>query len=223
MSTENNDNNQTQPNGNEALAALDSKVTNELSALKQGMQQLLQAQQSQAKPQRKQEETSIPDPIVDPKGYGEYLTRQIETRVESKISTQQTRNSQLASLVNSYPELQDQGNELTRKSVEIFSQMSDEEKSSANAYKSAVAMAASELGVLPVSKRKQTNDDDGNFSITNSTSSSSRNRNSNKNKEEDLDPMTVAFAQAIGKDTNDPEYIKRLKQANKRTKWNRYE
>lgn len=182
---------------------------------------IISQQQSKAQTS-KQDKEEKPDPIVDPDGYENYILQKAEAKIAASVNQNNQRQTQLATLVQQFPELQDGTSELTKKAVDYYNKLTNEEKMSPNAYKFAVQDAAMELGVVPMSKRK-TNDYDESSdyvgSSSNSNSSNSSSRKSNRNKEEEIDPMTLEFARALGRPVNDPEYIKRLKETSKRKNW----
>lgn len=206
-----------------------SGVLNEIQALKQSLLGLNEAIKQKSTPAPLQNNTQEePDPIIDPKGYREYIKRELSQEVESKLdqrlTVQNQRQAQLAALVQDYPELQNNNSDLTKKAIELFSSLSDVEKNSPTAYKFAVQSAAAELGVLTMNKRKTTEEND-NFTINNSNNSGGKGGNSNRNNDKDakIQEETLQFAQLLGLDTNNPEYIKRLKAASKRKNWSKFE
>ena len=110
---------------------------------------------------------------------------------------------------------------LVAAAVEIYNALSPEDKTSPTAYRLAVKEAASDLGVLPVRKRKQSDDD----SYLASSSSSPEGKPSSRRsaKEDEIDTKTIAFAKMVGLNTDDPKVVENLKQRSKRQNWSRYE
>lgn len=141
-----------------------------------------------------------------------------EYRQDQEI--QRRTQSTLAALVNDYPELNDQSSELTRKAVEYYNSLPESEKSSPSAYKLAVKDAASDLGLLPIKKRSQS-DMDAFTASSASGYASAQSRNSGK--KEDVDPRTIAFAKLVGLNTDDPATMEGLKSKAKRKNWDKYE
>lgn len=122
----------------------------------------------------------------------------------------------LNQLVGEYPELADQQHDLTKRAVEIYQELSEEERVSPNSYKLSVREAAAEFGVLPASKRaRPTNSDDFTFS------GGSGGRNPPPGGKAKISDRTLAFAQAMGMNTNDPKYIERLEKSAQRKDWTR--
>lgn len=203
-------------------AEFSRKQENVLGELNQ-IKQMLQAQKQETQ-QRHQmiAEDDIPDPVLEPKKYKDYIKQEVLKETSSVVNTNNQRQSQLAALVQNYPELQDGSSELTKKAVDMYNKLSESEKMSPNAYKYAVQDAASELGVLAMSKRKQTQNDDGEDSYTmDSSNYQSNKRPSKQAKSDKLDDATLAFAEAIGRPVNDPKYIESLKKYNTRKNWNK--
>lgn len=177
--------------------------------------------QSKAPVQQQQNQKAKPDPVIDPEGYEQYIMERATAQIDSKISSQNQRQQQLSTLVQQFPELQDGNSELTKKAVDYYNKLSPEEKMSPNAYKYAVQDAALDIGVVPMSKRKQFSEEDESFT---GSSSNNTKRPSQKNKsqaDDKLDPATLAFAQAIGKDINDPKYLESLKKSASRKNWSK--
>lgn len=213
------------PNVDETLKNLKSEFFRKQENVSRELEQIKAMLGNLAQPQRQQaaESTETPDPVLDPKGYKEYLKKEVLQETSQIVNQNNQRQSQLASLVQSYPELQDSNSELTKKAVENYSRLSNEEKMSPRAYQFAVQDAAAELGVLAMSKRQNNKQNDGDDSFTgNSGSYSSNKPNQKQSRNNDkIDDATLAFAQAIGKDINDPKYIESLKKHTKRGNWNR--
>jgi hypothetical protein len=199
-------------------------VGKELEQIKNMLGGLTQQQQAANQRHKVVDDADIPDPILNPKAYKDYLKNEIMQETSQALNQNNQRQGQLSALVQNYPELQDANAELTKKAVENYSRLSNEEKMSPNAYRFAVQDAAAELGVLAMSKRSNNkNDDDGDSFTTNSGSYNSNKPSSKQNRNsEKIDEATLAFAQAIGKDTSDPKYIESLKKIKaERKNWNR--
>lgn len=213
------------PNVDETLKNLKSEFSRKQENVSRELEQIKAMLGNLAQPQRQQaaESTETPDPVLDPKGYKEYLKKEVLQETSQIVNQNNQRQSQLASLVQSYPELQDSNSELTKKAVENYSRLSNEEKMSPRAYQFAVQDAAAELGVLAMSKRQNNKQNDGDDSFTANSGSYSSNKPSQKQSRNNdkIDDATLAFAQAIGKDINDPKYIESLKKHTKRGNWNR--
>lgn len=143
--------------------------------------------------------------------------------VESKIAQQ--RDKVLGDIRNLYPESIDPTSDLHKKAAEIYDSYSPSDKANPISLKSAVLEAATELGVLPVSKRKKEedfNDDDESFTV--SSSRSRRASKETKDKKSKLSDQTLRFAELMGLDTSDEKVVKKIEdRASSRKRWNRYE
>jgi hypothetical protein len=122
-------------------------------------------------------------------------------------------NTTLANLQNEYPELSDSSSELTKKAVEIYNSLPDDERNSSMAYKLAVQSAAVDLGVKPRSKRPVDDEPMGNPSYSGGRGGR---RQSNK-----LDPATEELAQMFGLDTSKADVKDSLIQRAQRD-WSKY-
>jgi hypothetical protein len=201
------------------MARKHDNTNKELESIKNMLGSIAQSVQPK---QQKQVESEEPDPILDPKGYKEYLKREVMQETNNLMQNNNQRQGQLAALVQSYPELQDANSELAKRAVDVYSRLSQEEKMSPNAYKFAVQDAASELGVLSMSKRQQKQNESQDEDFTMNSGSYSGNKKPSKGQKADkLDDATLAFAEAIGKDINDPKYIESLKKYANRKNWNK--
>lgn len=161
----------------------------------------------------------------DPKTAAKRIKDQTRNEIMAEYKQDQERQRQtqntLASLVSDYPELNDQSHELTRKAVEYYNALPESDKSSPSAYKLAVKDAASDLGILPVKRRPNTDTDS--FSASSSSGYQVAQGKRGAQKEGDLDPRTIAFAQLVGLDTSNQKTMESLKAKAQRKSWNRFE
>jgi hypothetical protein len=200
-------------------AEFDRKTTNLNDKLSQINAQLQQLSQLSAPAQSRQPENR-PDAVLDPEGYERYMEAKLESKMNSKIESQQRQQAELGSLVSMYPELQDNDSDLTREALQAYNSMSPSDKANPLAYRTAIQSAALNLGLLPKHKRQQKSQVQ-NESDDIGASSQPVSRQQSK-KQGKLDPATLAFAQALGRDTSDPEYLKRLEKHSQREVWGRY-
>lgn len=164
-----------------------------------------------------------PDPILDAEGYERYIEQKLENKMNEKIGAQQRQQAEIATLVNMFPELSDATSDFSKAAIQAYNNLSPQEKAIPGAYKLAVQGAALEMGLLPKNKRQSNNkqqnevDDIGNMS-------NGRNNNQSQQSKQGkvkLDDATIAFAQMLGKDVNDPKYVERLQKAASRTRWSK--
>lgn len=222
MAEENNSgqSNSNQPKTDPEINNLKAEFNRKMANLEDSNKQLLEAikgltPKAPTAPQKK-----VSDLIFDDT---EAAVEEIETRVTKKVaqvldereSRTARQNQVFAALYNDYPELANQDHELTKKTVEIYNSLSEEDRKTPLAYKMAAREAATELGVKPKSKREAANDD---YSFGGSSSGQPR-RTGSSSKEEDAD--IAAVAEAFGLNMNDPKKKERVL-SRKRSNWTSY-
>jgi hypothetical protein len=165
---------------------------------------------------QKPAEPSMSDLLYsDPEKYAQLIQERAEQRAVERISRQQDKiakvNGVIGQLAAEYPELSDSNHALTKKAVEIYNSLPEEEKQTSLAYKMAVREAAEELSVKPKSKRPV--DDEPSFGSSGSRSG----RRSQK-----LDSGTEQLARIFGIDTSDEKVKSRLL-AKQNRNWTKFE
>lgn len=160
----------------------------------------------------------------DPKAAAAKIKEATKAEIIAEVNRNQelqARTSQtLQALVSDYPELNDPNNELTKKAVEIYNALPADERVSPSSYRLAVKEAASDLGVVPVKRRKSQEDDS--FTMSPSSSAYATKQGTSKSRKGDVDPRTIAFAQLVGLDVNNEQVMENLKAKSKRN-WSKYE
>ncbi len=163
---------------------------------------------------------TAPSVFDDEEGFANSIVEKATSAITRSISQQQEdqakTNAVIQAIYREYPETADETGPLMVRAKEIYAAMSVEERASAASMRASVAEAAAEQGIKPKSKRATSDDS---FSV----GASGQGRREQRGREADLDPATIAFAKAMGKDVTDPKYIEKLKAAAKRTRWNKYE
>lgn len=156
----------------------------------------------------------------DPARYAQIVADRASAQAEARSSQREaaSRKTQgiLGQLQAEFPELASADHELTRKAVEIYNALPDDEKASSMSYKLAVQSAAVELGVKPRSKRPASDQED----LGSSGYSSSGNRSQRKSTK--LDPATEELARMFGIDTSKAEVKDRLIKSSGRN-WTKYQ
>lgn len=151
------------------------------------------------------------------------IKQEAKAEVMQEINAQNSRiakqNDTLSQLVAEFPELSDGNHDLTKKAVEIYANMSSEDKTSPLAYKAAVREAASDLSIMPKSKRKYEDDD---YSISGGGSSSVRSERPRSDRG-GIDKATEEFARLVGVDIDDPKVKERIKSKHNRRTYNKWE
>lgn len=228
MSTEDNGEQQPKPDisaellsKTDALAAENKKLSEQLAGLVNTLNGAL------APKQTANEEPDDLDTLFykDPKAYARKVqdnaNRSAEAMINSRLNAQAATQQSIAQLTSDYPELADSSSDLTKKAVEVYNSLSAQEKALPSAYKLAVRDAASDLGILPKSKRKSGAQDD--FAFGGGGSQSSSGRGEGRGGSSKLDNATLAFAEAMGMDIKDKKVIENLGKRAQRKSWNRYE
>jgi hypothetical protein len=219
----------------ESYAAEMNRKTDRLSQENQRLQQQLeqlvgmmqQQQQQRVAPPAESEKDLSDLAFTNP---GEYAKRvaalarqEASTIVTQSLNQQNQSNAILNQLVNDYPELADQGSELTQKAVNIYKALSEQDRSSPIAYKAAVREAAAELGLLPKTRRSKDSSEPSIKSNASSSNEGSSRSSSSSKKADKLDDRTIAFAKAVGLNVQDPKTIERLQKRAQRKNWNKFE
>lgn len=196
-----------------------SNTEAQIAELKKANEAMLAQLQRITTPQPKREvaEDNLEDILYrDPKKYTEIVQQQAEDRIMGKLraeqAAQQRQSSTLSKLVDEYPELSHNDHELTKKAVEFYNQLSDDDKVSPTAYRLAVKEAAMELGIKPRSKRSE----EDSYSFGGSSGGSTT-----RKKRETLDSATTDFAKIMGLNVDDPKVKERILERSKRD-WKRY-
>ncbi len=153
---------------------------------------------------------------ADPERYARIVEERAEARAMDKMNRQQEKmgkvNNTINALAQEFPELSDGNHQLTKRAVEIYSSLSDEERNSSMSYKMAVREAADELSIKPKSKRPV--DDEPSFGSSGSRGASRRAAK--------LDGSTEEFASILGLDTSDSKVRERLL-AKQNRNWSQYQ
>lgn len=208
-------------------AEMNRKLDNMKNEMASVNQQLLQQIQNLSQPRQTSQsnEDDFDDLFLDnpreaARRIKEEAAAEIRADIEKQQQVQQRQQSVLGELVQKFPELNDNGSELTQKAVEIYNSLSAEDQKDPKSYKLAVTEAAVELGVQPMSRRKKTkkSSDDDSFSV-----SSGSNPSTPKTRDGDVDARTIEFARMVGMDVENEKIIQNLKKRAKRTKWSTYQ
>lgn len=211
---------------------MDRKMGNQSDQLKQLLeanktlaQQVQQlAEYSKPKPKPIAEENKALEDLIyeNPAKAIEIMEQRVEARVAEKEKKKDAIQAENQVVVNKiildYPEINDAANPLTKRAADIVQTYPEHRRNDATVWRTSVLEAAAEQGVKPMSKR----DNDDSFSV--SGGSSSEGKSKKRKKDDDIDPRTLAFAEAIGRDVTDPKYIEKLEKIIKdRKSWTKYE
>lgn len=142
-----------------------------------------------------------------------------DERLDKKLQDKDRQANVMGGLFNDFPELRNMQDPLTVKALEIYNNLPAHDKTTPSAYRLAVLEAAAEIGVSPMAKRTKNENDDWTSDGGNTPPPTRRGK---KNSDE-LSPESLAFAAAVGMDTDDPKIMERLKKSAKRQNWTKYQ
>ena len=171
---------------------------------------MLQQLASMVAPQKSEPQSDDIEDLVysDPKEYARRIKEEAKSEVlrevEASRQTEAQKTQVLSNLISTYPELSDSNSEMTKKATAIYESLSEADKKSPLAYEVVVARAASELGVVPASKRKAANADS--FSLQGGSSGSSR-----RTSAKEIPDGTAQLAELMGLNLQDKKTAERLK------------
>jgi hypothetical protein len=159
----------------------------------------------------------------NPKEYARRVTMEARKEAQKTVSQafqqQQDTNSRLAQLAQEYPELADNNSDLTKKAVDIYKNMPEDERMERNAYKVAVREAAAELALLPKAKRTAAAEPN----ISGKGSEPSKGRGSSSSSSSKIDEKTLEIARLMGLNVDDKKQLERLQKRAERKNWGRHE
>lgn len=201
---------------------MEQTLAQQASVLQEIAAKLAQAQP--AAPQAPQK--ALKDLVYDdPDQAAEIITQraiaEADRRVDQRIQLNQATSFVVSDMQAKYSEFAQAGSDAAKLAVAKANALPAHLKGTPEGLKLAMMEVVADLGLVPASKRQapaqQSNED---FQLGNRGNSAPRQRQPDPKKE--IDPLTIAFAEAMGVDVNDPKRIEGLKQASKRTNYNRY-
>jgi hypothetical protein len=202
----------------------DSKIDSLMSANQQLSEQLSAALNRLAPSAPVQEEEDLSAVVYDPQKYAKTLAKKVTEEVSRNVNQTQAiqaqKNQVLNTLVQEYQELAQQDSEFSRAAIAVYNSLSEQEKASPNSYRLAAREAAANLGVLPVSKRGNRDSED--FVIPGNRTQSSGARRKASQQDQEIDQRTLAWAEVLGLDVNNPKTKASLIKNSKR-EWKRYQ
>lgn len=163
----------------------------------------------------------VPDPIDDPQAYARYVAKISSETIEKQTQAKEASNREIQAayqdLVSLYPDLTDQNSDLYKEADKAFK---SSPKQDASAMTMAVLKAAKKVGVKQQGSNEAMSDDE--YTGSSSRSKSHRMANKASGSKDDLPAETLAFAQLVGLDVDNPEVKKRLSGHSKRnfSRWN---
>lgn len=143
-----------------------------------------------------------------------------EQRVLGKVQQQNAYQMKVAALQSEYPEFRDESNPVYRKAQEIYQNLPSDIQGTTVALENAMLKAASEMGLVPVSKRRKPAGDD----YIPPTNSNSQRRNLQA-KDDPATEKAVEFAKIMATASGrkaDKDMLDRVRESAKRKSWRTY-
>ena len=146
-------------------------------------------------------------------------------RIDSVVQTNTAAQTAIAEVQSRYPEFMQPNSEVAKRAVEIAQGQAKELKGTAHGAKMAMLEAASELGLVPVSKRAPAREGEGDdFSLSGQANGSrGSGRPRSRDPKSEISDTAKHLAELLGVDLNDPKRLEGLEKASKRKSWNRYQ
>lgn len=190
---------------NEEIKNLKAEFNRKLDNQNTQLQSILEALNKQSAPAPKLESKKV-SVFEDEDAYASRIKHEAVQEAKREIAQQNAvvtkHQTVVAKIMNDYPEVQDNESALMRRSREIFASYDSDEQASPIAMKTAVAEAASELGIKPRAKRPVTDE---------YVASSSGSGSSGRKKDPEVSNQTLEFARIMGLDVSDKNVRNRLK------------
>jgi CO dehydrogenase/acetyl-CoA synthase beta subunit len=211
-----------------------AQVTDQLAKTNQELVEKLKALEASRAPASSVDEDAeiatlmFDNPKLAIKRIEERASRAAEERIGNKLNQRDAVNSQIQQAAASahaiYPELGDSNSEAFKLAMQKYNAMSAEEKTTPTAVKAALLEAAAEIGLTPASKRKAKEAAGDEFALSGkaSGSNSGNPRAKAKGGTEGISEKSLAFAQLVGMDINDPKVLEGLKKQSQRKNWSGY-
>lgn len=218
MSADNNDQNSA-PKQDDILSTvrgeLDSKlaeVTNQIKALNDVYAKNFEAIATQIAP-KKQEPAIGDDDIYDPGKLSEKVSSVASKIAGEALAKERQLNSKIYELSQEFPEIQSD-KDLRKAVLEMHNQIPGYLKDSPEGYEMAVLKAVAKAGLVPKSKRLETDED-----VSLSSRGGSKVKPTSRKKVSDT---TLMLAELMGRDINDEKVLKGLEEASNRDRWGKY-
>lgn len=159
------------------------------------------------------------DPAAAVSQIAQQVGEQVEQRVSTKMAAQSEFSQTAASLEAEYPEFRDRTSEHFARVKKYHDEQPANIRGTSVALENAAYKAARDFGLIPSSKRKQTQNED--FSLAGSQSSTRQRRNNDDSGE--MSQSQAAFAELLGANSKDPKFKEVFKKANSRKNWTSYQ
>jgi hypothetical protein len=188
---------------------LKAEMNRKLENTNAQLQALLAAINGQNKPAPAAEPSKKVSVFDDEDAYAARIKAETSAEIKAELAKQQVAQNKQAQVINQlvydFPELANNDHALTKRAVEIYNSLPDDEKSSPIAYKAAVKEAALDLDIKPKAKRKQSSKEDESFSLGGGNKGTTR-----PTPPTEVDKVRESLAEAFGIKLT-PEVKERLK------------
>ncbi len=159
----------------------------------------------------------------DPEAFAEHIAQRADRVADEKINRTVQANQATQNVVfemqNKFPEFAQSGSEAAKMALEKAQAVPQHLRGTPEGIRLAMQEAALELGLVPASKRRSSNNDD--FSVS---GQSSRGGNRSSSGKKDIPEDTMTWARLLDPSIEgDPKRMEQLKKSVNRKNFNRYE
>jgi len=179
--------------------------------LQRMVEQIIAAQSAKQEPQEE------PDPVLNPKQFKEQIKREALAEVQRSTQLSMATQNEVARIQAMYPEFAQENSEAAQIALKKFQALPAHLKGTPEGARLVLFEAANEVGLVPKKARKTEQGADEGYTMGSSPSKNIRQSSQGK-----LDERSLAFAQLVGLNVDDPEVRKRLENRTKRA-FNKYE
>lgn len=189
-----------------------AEIRAQMEQLIQNQNQLTQTMASALKPQPRVEEEDE-DQYYDPKKLRARVTQDTQSIIADQLRAEKAKDAMIWELAQEYPEIKS-NQQIKNDILAAQKSLPENLRDTAVGYETAVLKAVSKAGLVPKSKRPTT-DEDASFEPRGAGEARG-------NKKVKLSQNTLAIAELMGRNVNDPEVIKRLEAAANRDTYGKY-
>lgn len=203
---------------NQDASASGSKGNKEIAEIKAQLQEL--AENTRATMEAVStvaQRTKPPEPVVEDENLYEpdALLRKAASMAEGIVDAREQRNQRMTEMSREYPELNTDAKLIQAAAAEL-GKLPANFRVTADGYETAILKAVAKAGLIPKSKR-------ANVTVDEDVSMSNRGGSSgNRERKQKVSDATLAAAELMGLDINNPETIKNLEKNSNRN-YNKYE
>lgn len=203
-------------------AEMNRKLENQnaqLLAILESVQKSSQVVQAPVAPQKAMKDLMFDDP----EAYTQHIIAQAASIADQKINEKVRVSSASQSVVNEisgkYAEFSNPNSEAAQEALAEYAKLPQYLQNTPEGTRLALMNVVANRGLSPTAKRQASKTDD--FALGGGAPPAAR--RSQASPKSEIDPQTLAFAELIGIDVNDPKRLEGLKKSAGRKNWNRYE